>query len=90
MQRMRRFLVCTGLAVALTGCDAATVKPNYTTTNPDLLRIGGEAPGNKEPEIIDMGSYCLKVTDKWKADGKTPDGQSIWVKDSYRNVVPCH
>ena len=42
------------------------------------MRIGGETPGNKEPEILNLGSYCLQVTDKWKNDGKTPDGQAIW------------
>ncbi len=89
MKKMCVFFVCAALAVAVSGCGMATIKPNYTTTNPELMRIGGEMPGNKEPEVINMGSYCLKVTDKWKADGKTPDGQPIWTKDSFREAIPC-
>lgn len=77
------------LALALTGCGAAKVRPNYTTTHTDLIRIGGEAPATGEPEILNTGSYCLQITEKWKNDGKTPDDQKIWTKDSYRKVVPC-
>jgi hypothetical protein len=89
---MRKFcilLVCGILAAAASGCGTATIKPNYTSTDTDLMKIGGEKPIDKEPEIINMGSYCLKVTETWKADGKTPDGQSIWSKDSLREAVPC-
>lgn len=89
MNKLGIFTVSTILAVTLAGCGAATVKPNYTTTHTDLIRIGGEAPGNKEPEILNTGSFCLQVLDKWKTDGKTPDGQPIWTKDSFRKVVPC-
>jgi hypothetical protein len=53
------------------------------------MRIGGDTPVDKEPEIVNLGSYCLKVTEKWKADGKTPDGQTIWSKDSFRKVTSC-
>lgn len=89
MKKICAFLVYAVVAVALAGCGAATIAPNYQSTNPDLMRIGGETPGNKEPEVINMGSYCLQVTDKWKTDGKTPDGQMIWTKDSFRKVIPC-
>jgi len=89
MNKLGRFALYTVFAVTLAGCGAATVKPNYTTTHTDLIRIGGEAPANKEPELLNTGSYCLQVTDKWKVDGKTPDGQTIWTKDSYRKVTPC-
>ena len=77
------------VAVVLAGCGATTINPNYTSANPEFMRIGGETPGNKEPEILNLGSYCLQVTDKWKNDGKTPDGQAIWTKDTYRKVTPC-
>ena len=89
---MRHFyilFVSVVFAVAVSGCGIATIKPNYTSNNTDLMRIGGEKPADKEPEIINMGSYCLKITEKWKADGKTPDGQTIWSKDSNRETVPC-
>ena len=92
MNKMCAFLVYAVIAVAMTGCSyfgTTTIPPNYTSANPELMRIGGEAPGDKEPEIINMGSYCLRVTEKWKEDGKTPDGQRIWSKDSFRKVVPC-
>ena len=89
MNRTCRFFIYAAFAASLTGCGMTTMKPNYTSTNADLLRIGGERPSDKSPEIIEMGSYCLQVTDKWKADGKTPDGQTIWSKDSVRRALPC-
>jgi hypothetical protein len=93
MNKFCVFLVYAAIAVALTGCSyfntPTTVNPNYTSANPEVMRIGGESPGNKEPELLNLGSYCLQVVDKWKADGKTPDGQTIWTKDSFRKVTPC-
>lgn len=89
MKKIGVLFLYAAIAAALTGCGAATIPPSYSSTNPDLMRIGGDTPGNKEPEIVNMGSYCLQVTDKWKTDGKTPDGQAIWTKDSFRKVVPC-
>ena len=89
MKKICALVVYAAVALALAGCGAATIAPNYQSTNPDLMRIGGDPPGSKDSEIINMGSYCLQVTDKWKADGKTPDGQMIWTKDSYRKAVPC-
>ena len=89
MKRVCTLFIYAAVAVSLAGCGMATMKPNYTSTNADLLRIGGDRPNDKSPEIINMGSYCLQVTDKWKADGKTPDGQTIWSKDSVRRALPC-
>ena len=92
MNKLCALFVYAVIAVSLTGCvkgGKTTINPNYTSANPDLMRIGGEAPENKEPEIVNMGSYCLRVADKWKTDGKTPDGQTIWSKDTFRNVIPC-
>ena len=89
MKKLCTFFIYAAIAVSLTGCGMATMKPNYSSANTDLMRIGGEKPSDKEPEIINMGSYCLQVTEKWKADGKTPDGQTIWSKDSLRRAHPC-
>ncbi len=89
MKRFCVFFICAAFAVTVAGCGMSTIKPNYTSTNPDLMRIGGDKPGDKEPEIINMGIYCLQVAEKWKADGKTPDGQTIWTKDSIRKAIPC-
>ncbi|TKB28255.1 hypothetical protein FCL47_01810 [Desulfopila sp. IMCC35006] len=89
MNRICAFFVYAGIAVALSGCGAATINPNYTSAKPDLMRIGGGMPDAKGPEILNLGSYCLQVTEKWNADGKTPDDQVIWTKDSIRRVVPC-
>jgi hypothetical protein len=90
MKKLCTLFVFAVLAATLTGCGVSTIVPNYSSTNPDLMRIGGEMPSQKEPEMLNLGSYCLQVTDKWKPDGKTPDSQMIWSKDSYRKAVPCH
>lgn len=89
MKNTIRLLAACIVIVALVGCGAATIKPNYTSSNTDLLRIGGEKPEDKSPETINMGSYCLQVADQWKEAGKTPDNQIIWSKDTFRKVVPC-
>lgn len=89
MNKLCIFFVYAALAITMAGCGAATIKPNYTSIDVEMMRIGGDTPVDKEPEIINLGSYCLKVSEKWKADGKTPDGQTIWSKDSLRNVIPC-
>ena len=89
MSLFRLLCVCAVMAT-LGGCASGKITPNYTSTNPDLLRIGGDKPADPgEPEIINMGSYCLQVVDKWKTDGDTPDNQKIWTKDTFRKVVPC-
>ena len=83
-------LILTCLVIAtIAGCGAATIKPRYTSTNPDVLRIGGAKPVDKNLKTINMGSYCLKVEEHWKADGQTPDGQTIWARDTIRDVIPC-
>lgn len=89
MKKIAALLVCGAVAAALAGCGAKTVSPSYTSTNPDLMRIGGTEPENGQVQIENLGSYCLQVRDEWKGEGKTPDGQTIWTKDSYRTVVPC-
>jgi hypothetical protein len=89
MNTFGKVFIGAAIAISLAGCGLNTMKPNYTSTNTDFLRIGGDKPSDKEPEIINSGSYCLQITEKWKADGKTPDGQTIWSKDSFRKATPC-
>lgn len=89
MNKLYMFFICAAIAITMTGCGATTIKPNYTSIDVEMMRIGGDTPVDKEPEIVNLGSYCLKVTEKWKADGKTPDGQTIWSKDSFRKVTSC-
>jgi len=86
--KIRLLIACTIIAI-IAGCGTAKIKPNYTSTNPEELRIGGEKPEDKSSDVNNMGSYCLQVVDQWKADGETPDGQAIWSKDTLRKVVPC-
>lgn len=89
MNKIYAFFAYAAISVTLAGCGAATVSPNYSSAQPDLMRIGGGIPDAKEPETLNLGSYCLQVTEKWNADGKTPDDQVIWTKDSIRRVVSC-
>jgi hypothetical protein len=89
MNKICMFCVYTAITITLAGCGAATIKPNYTSAQPELMRIGGETPEAKAPEILNLGSYCLQVTEEWKVDGETPDGQMIWTKNSIRKVIPC-
>lgn len=85
------FLVLSALAAAfLSGCFATTtINPNYASANPELMRIGGDSPADMEPVILNLGSYCLRVSEQWKEDGRTPDGQKIWTRNSLRKVIPC-
>jgi len=89
MKKVCVFVAYAVVALTLAGCGAASIAPNYQSTNTDLMRVGGDIPSQKEPETINMGSYCLQVADKWKADVKTPDHQTIWTKDTFRKVIPC-
>jgi hypothetical protein len=89
MKRLILFFMYATVTFALAGCGTTTINPNYSSANPDLMFIGGEPPAAKAPETLNLGSYCLNITEKWKKDGKTPDGQTIWTKDSFRKVVPC-
>ncbi len=71
-----------------TGC-SKVIKPDYTSTNPDIMRVGGDTPSNPQPVIENVGSFCVEISDNWHRDGKTPDGQALWAKDTARKVVPC-
>jgi hypothetical protein len=89
MSKLSKYSVCAAIAFALTGCASSMITPTYLSSDTELLRIGYEKPNDKEPVVTNMGSYCMQTSEKWKADGKTPDGQTIWSKDSLRSVVPC-
>ncbi len=82
-----RNLVLGGL-LAVSGCASNTIVPSYANSNPSL-QVGGEQPANGAPTVENAGSFCLQVTEIWHADGKTPDGQKLWAKDTLRKVVPC-
>ncbi|MDI5985356.1 hypothetical protein QLQ85_11185 [Halomonas sp. M4R5S39] len=73
----------------LAGCASNALSPRYTSENPDIMRIGDEQPANPEKTTEDLGSYCVEITETWNAHGTTPDGQSLWAKDTARAVVPC-
>ncbi|MCP1315288.1 MULTISPECIES: hypothetical protein [unclassified Halomonas] len=75
--------------VLVAGCASTTVAPRYTSSNPDVLRVGGERPANADPRTEDMGSYCLETSERWNEHGRTPDGQTLWAKDTLRKVMPC-
>jgi hypothetical protein len=88
MKKSFRSIAATLAVLALTGC-ASKVTPTYTSTNTDLLRIGGSKPADKDPVVVNTGTFCLQVQEKWKADGKTPDGLTIWSLDTLRKSASC-
>jgi len=71
-----------------TGC-SQVIKPNYTSTKPDIMRVGGDTPSEPKTITENVGSFCLEVSNNWHQDGETPDGQALWAKDTARKVVPC-
>ena len=86
---MRPSILCAlALSAALAGCASNTIVPNYATSNPNI-QVGGERPADVGPNVENAGSFCLQVTEIWHQDGKTPDGQALWAKDTQRKVVPC-
>ena len=88
--RLRHTLPLLLATAVLAGCASNALAPRYTSENPDIMRIGDERPANPEKTTEDLGSYCVEVTETWNAHGTTPDGQSLWAKDTARVVVPCN
>lgn len=84
----RRSIAIVALAYLAAGC-ATTISPTYSAEKPKIMRIGGDKPNNPEPVIESTGSFCVQTADSWHEDGKTPDGQTLWAKDTIRKVVPC-
>ena len=83
------FRICVlGSALLLSACAGKTIVPNYQNSNP-FLQVGGEQPANSAPVVENAGSFCLEVSEVWHSDGKTPDGQKLWARDTLRKVVPC-
>ena len=41
-------------------------------------------------EVENLGSFCFHTTQQWNDQGKTPDGQRLWVKSTLRQAVACH
>jgi hypothetical protein len=84
---LRRCLSVFLVAAVASGC-ASTIAPQYTTEKPDIMRIG-DRPQDPAAVKEKAGSFCLEIADKWHNDGNTPDGQTLWAKDTVRKVVPC-
>jgi hypothetical protein len=76
------------LTATVAGCASNTIVPNYETSNPNI-QVGGEQPVDLAPTVENAGSFCLQVAEQWHEDGKTPDGQKLFAKDTQRKVVPC-
>ena len=76
------------LTATVTGCASNTIVPNYEASNPNI-QVGGEKPADVAPTVENAGSFCLQVAELWHEDGKTPDGQKLFAKDTQRKVVPC-
>lgn len=87
---IRRGLACVLLASSLVACTNSTIAPTYTSERPKIIRIGGDQPMNPAPVIESAGSFCVHISEIWHEDGKTPDGQILWAKDTIRKVVPCN
>lgn len=73
----------------LAGCAGGSISPNYATDDPDVMRIGDDRPADPEVTTENVGSYCIEVEETWNEHGSTPDGQTLWAKDTARSVVPC-
>lgn len=84
---LRRLLL--GSLVAVLGaCASTTIVPTYNTSNP-YMQVGGEPPQDVPGKVENAGSFCLEVSERWHEDGETPDGTSLYARDTFRKVVPC-
>nr|WP_298964176.1 hypothetical protein [uncultured Halomonas sp.] len=86
---LRRCLPVLLLTAMVAGCASSTIAPSYTSSNPDVMRIGGERPANRDVTVESAGSFCLETAERWNEHGRTPDNQTLWAKDTLRKVVPC-
>lgn len=87
--RLSRTLPLLMVAALIAGCGSNALTPRYTSENPEILRIGNDRPADPERTVEDLGSYCVEVTETWESHGTTPDGQTLWAKNTSRAVVPC-
>ncbi len=81
-------LFIAAIAALLSGCAGNTITANYNTTDPNI-QIGGDPPADTGPTKENAGSFCMEVSQKWHKDGETPDGKTLWSRDTLRKVVPC-
>ena len=86
--RYRHLFLCVLVGLLSSGC-SQVIKPNYTSTKPDIMRVGGDTPSAPKTSVENVGSFCVEISDNWHQDGETPDGQALWAKDTARKVVPC-
>jgi hypothetical protein len=84
----RHSLLVAVVAATLSGCAGNTITPDYSSTDPNV-QVGGEQPADSGPMKEDIGSFCMEVSQKWHEDGQTPDGKTLWSRDTFRKVVPC-
>jgi len=83
-------LAVLGTATALlAGCGTGTIRPDYASTS-EYLQIGGRKPTNPEPIIENAGAFCLEVREEWHEDGRTPDGERLFARDTLRRAVACN
>jgi hypothetical protein len=87
IMRLHHLLVVSA-AATLSGCAGNTITPDYSSTDPNV-QVGGEQPVDSGPTKEDIGSFCMEVSQKWHEDGETPDGKTLWSRDTFRKVVPC-
>jgi len=86
--RTFRFTVLGLCLTLLAGCGSSTIRPDYGSSNPNL-RVGGDQPVDGAATIEPAGAFCLEVKDVWHDDGKTPDGERIYARDTLRRAVSC-
>jgi hypothetical protein len=75
-------------ATLLAGCGTTTIRPDYASTS-EYLQIGGRKPVNPTPTIENAGAFCLEVREEWSEDGRTPDGEPLFTRDTLRRAVAC-
>lgn len=88
---MKTFYLPLAASVLALGVSACTtvLKPSYIVSDPEVMQISSKRPVAKPAELVNLGQFCVSVQGQWKADGETPDGQTIWTKDTYRKAAAC-
>lgn len=84
---LRLSVLCTATFL-LAGCGTGTIRPDYASTN-ENLQIGGRKPADTPAFIEPAGAFCLEVREEWHEDGRTPDGERLFSRDTLRRAVAC-
>ena len=84
----RLVVLCT-TTLLLAGCGNGTIRPDYASTN-ENLQIGGRKPADPPATIENAGAFCLEVREEWHEDGRTPDGERLFTRDTLRRAVACN